>query len=162
MKKIFAALCLASAVATPNLLVAQESSAGRDLAELAFESLDGASRGYVDTGEFLSFGSDVFVSMDYDDNARVSLEEFMGWDFGMMLLAEERGLKASYDTALKVVFAFWDRDGDGEISATEHRRSLMRDFERADLDDNALLSKQEFLEGFSVSVALRAALAPNQ
>lgn len=162
MKFTSLALALTLAIGTSGPLFAQETNDGKNLALLAFDSLDTSGRGFIDIGEFQNFGSEVFVSMDYDDNQHVNLDEFMSWDYGLRAVAAERGLENSYDTALKVVFAFWDRDGDGEISRTEHRRSLMRDFQRADLDGSATLSKPEFLGGFSVMVALRAALVPNQ
>ena len=59
---------------------------------------------------------------------------------------------------MRVVFAFWDRNGDGELSRTEHRQSLVTDFRRADLDNNMTIDKNEFLTGFSMNIAARAAL----
>lgn len=162
MKIIALPLALALAISAATPLFAQDSNEGKNLANLAFDSLDTTGRGFIDIGEFQNFGSDVFVSMDYDDNQKINLEEFLSWDFGMRPIAIERGLENSYDTALKVVFAFWDRNGDQQISRTEHRRSLNRDFQRADLDGDATLSKAEFLGGFSVMVAIRAALVPTQ
>ncbi|MEL6465284.1 MAG: hypothetical protein AAFQ58_09975 [Pseudomonadota bacterium] len=46
------------------------------------------------------------------------------------------------------------------ISRTEHRQSLNFDFQRADTDNDALLTEDEFTGGFSVMVALRAAINP--
>lgn len=140
--------------------VAQEDGEGRRLAQMAFASLDGANRGFIDQGEFSNFGGDVFVSMDSDEDNRLSLSEFLSWDYGMAPIAEEAGREDAYDTALRVVFAFWDRNGDGVISRTEHRQSLNFDFQRADTDNDALLTEDEFTGGFSVMVALRAAINP--
>lgn len=165
MKKSLFALGLAAIIATSIPAVAQDSqqsNVGRELAELGFTSADVHDRGFLDMGDFLDFGDNVFVSMDYDENNKISLEEFMAWDYGLRPLSVERGLEQAYDTALKVVFSFWDRNGDGQISRTEHRRSLIRDFQRADLDSSATLDKPEFFGGFSIMVALRAALAPNR
>ncbi|WP_298922186.1 hypothetical protein [uncultured Roseobacter sp.] len=61
---------------------------------------------------------------------------------------------------MRVVFAFWDRDGDGLVSKSEHNRSLSYDFQRADLNDDARLDLQEFKTGFAVMVAPRAAINP--
>ena len=52
---------------------AEEPTEGRRLAELAFESLDHAERGYIDQGNFWNFGYDVFTSMDSDESASISL-----------------------------------------------------------------------------------------
>ena len=153
-----ATLCVA--VAAPLAAAAQENE-GRRLAELAFTSIDTADRGYADMGEFMNFGGDVFYSMDADENNALSIDEFMAWDYGMLNVAEERGRVEAYETALRVVFAFWDRDGDGAVSRTEHRQSLTFDFRRADINDDTVLTAEEFTSGFSVMVALRAALDPN-
>ncbi len=158
MLRPLAALTLSALIAAPLALPAQEVNEGRRLAETMFESLDGSNRGFVDMGEYSTFGADIFFSMDTDQDTRISLDEFMSWDFGMRMVAEERDRVAAYETALRVVFAFWDRNGDGLISRTEHRQSLAQDFQRADIDNDAVLSRDEFLSGFSVNVALRAAL----
>ena len=148
-------LALSFALATPGVAIAQE---GKELAELVFESIDGAGRGYVDMGEFTNFGGDVFYSMDQDEDGKVSLDEFMAWSFGHSVIAEEEGRSLAYETAMRVVFAFWDRNGDGELTRTEHRQSLVTDFRRADLDNNMTIDKDEFLNGFSMNIAARAAL----
>lgn len=152
-------LSLALALAIPGAAFAQE---GKALAELSFESVDTAGRGYVDLGEFTNFGGDVFVSMDSDDNGKIVLDEFMNWGFGMAQVAEDMDQQRAYDTARRVVFAFWDRNGDGEMSRTEQRQSLVSDFQRADLDNDMTLDKDEYLNGFSINVALRAALKPTE
>ncbi len=150
---------LIAALAAPTAALAQTSE-GRDLARLAFTSVDQADRGYIDQGEFTTFGSDVFVSMDYNGNDRLSLGEFLTWGFGMEQVAEEAGRAEAYETAMRVVFAFWDRNGDNEITRTEHRQSLLTDFRRADTNNDAVLTEEEFLLGFSVNVAARAAINP--
>lgn len=160
MNQTIIALSLVAAIALPAMASAQENE-GRRLAELAFASVDSAERGFIDMGEFTNFGNDVFTSMDVDDSGKLSLEEYMGWDFGMLPLAEERGRVDAYETALRIVFAFRDRNGDGEISKTEHRQSMNFDFQRADTDGDAVLTEAEFLSGFPVMVAIRAAVDPN-
>ena len=84
----------------------------------------------------------------------------MGWDFGYSVLAEELGKGLAYRTAMKIVFAVQDRDGNGEISRIEWRKAGLRDFRRADLNDDAVLTKEEFLNGFLVTTAIKAALKP--
>jgi len=145
----------------PSLAAAQTISEGLRLAEVTFESVDTAGRGYVDMGNMENFRRLVFVSQDADDNHRVSLQEYLEWDYGFSNLAAETNRELAYITALKVVHSFWDLNGDGEVSEAEHRRSIMADFSRADLNNDAILSKEEFISGFSVLVALRAALKPD-
>ena len=158
MRKTSLLIAAIALLAAP--LASAEETEGRRLAGLAFDSLDRANRGFVDYGEFHNFGGDVFFSMDGDESGSLSLAEFLNWDYGMLPAAQEAGREEAYDTALRVVFAFWDRNGDGEISRTEHRQSLGLDFQRADTDNDALLTREEFLSGFSVMVALRAAINP--
>ena len=140
--------------------LSQTPSEGRRLAELAFVSVDSNGNGSVDMGESHNFGGDVFVSMDADDNDRVSEAEFLDWGFGYQNLAEDVDKELAYRTALRVVFSFWDRNVDGEISRTEQRVASNRDFRRADVNGDALLSEKEFLNGFSIIVATRIALKP--
>ena len=145
-------------VASPA--IAEEKTEGRKLAELAFESVKTADRDFIDMGEFTEFGLSVFSGMDYDENETLTLAEFLSWDFGMKPLAEEAGRGDAYETALRVVFAFWDRNGDAQISKTEFRQSMASDFQRADTDNNAVLNRDEFTLGYTVMVASRAAINP--
>ena len=150
---------LIAAIAVPAAAVAQTGE-GRNLAKLAFKSVDSAERGFIDQAEFINFGGDIFYSMDYDDNDMLSLKEFLSWGFGLEQVAAAAGRADAFDTAMRVVFAFWDLNGNGQINRTEYRRSLNTDFHRADANNDAVLSEEEFLSGFSVNVAARAAINP--
>ncbi|MCV6546378.1 MAG: hypothetical protein OIF56_03675 [Cohaesibacter sp.] len=158
MKKLM--LTIAAGFLLITTAHAAELGEGRRLAELAFKSADTADRDFIDFGEFITFGSDVFAAKDGNDDNKLTLEEFMNFDYGMQAVAEEKGRTASFDTALRVLFAFRDRNRDGLISITENRKSLDVDFRRADTDHDTVLTKEEFLNGFSVIMALKAAIAP--
>ncbi|MEP3300271.1 MAG: signal transduction protein, partial [Pseudoruegeria sp.] len=159
MRTIFTIPLLLASLAVPAAAIA-ETNEGRDLSKLAFSSVDTAERGYIDQGEFTNFGSDIFFSMDANDDDQMSLGEFLSWGFGMEQVAEEAGRADAYETAMRVVFAFWDRNGDNKITRTEYRQSLAADFRRADANNDAVLSEEEFLGGFSVNIAARAAINP--
>ena len=148
-------LALGLALTLPGVAQAQN---GKELAGLVFESIDGAERGYVDMGEFTNFGGDVFTSMDQDEDGKVTLDEFLAWSFGESVIAEEKDRTLAYETAIRVVFAFWDRNGDGVLTRTEQRKALVTDFQRADLNNDMTIDKDEFLNGFSMNIAARAAL----
>ncbi len=150
------ALILASSGAA--LSQSDEMTPGRELAEIIFGSMEINPNNGADMGEFVSFGSDIFVSMDYDDSGSVDLREFTDWDFGFNFIAEDEGQQRAYETAQKIVFAVWDHDGDGEIALREYHKSMVSDFRRADTDDNAFLTRDEFLKGYVINVAYRAAL----
>lgn len=159
MIKSISSIALAVALCVSGPALGDENE-GRRLAELTFDSVDEAGRGYLDQGQFVSFGGDIFTSMDADDSMGISLGEFLAWDFGFQGVAEEKGRLAAYETAMRVLYAFWDRDGDGSLSKRDWSRSVAADFARADANDDALLMKDEFLDGFTVIIAARAAINP--
>lgn len=146
---------------THAVLADNHKTEGRLTSEITFSAIDRHANGYIHQGDLEAFRSDVFSSMDYDDNNRLTYEEFAAWDPGFSVLAEEKGKSDAYVTATKIVFAFWDRDGDGEITESEMRHAMNADFRRADIDDDAVLTEDEFLNGFIVIVAMKAAIRPD-
>lgn len=131
---------------------------GRKLAKLVFTSIDKNGDGFLDIREIETQRENIFISQDADENNSISVEEFMGWDFGYIEVAKEKGKLSSYNTALKLVHHFRDRDSNGQVTNTEHRLATMADFERADDNRDAVLSEAEFASGFSVISAIRLAL----
>ena len=157
--KTFLMTCTATLlIASPALSDSHAPGPGRDLAELIFGSIDISPDGLADMGAFTSFGDDIFVSMDSDDDGNITPSEFKEWDFGFNFIAEDEGQQRAYDTAQKVLFAFWDRDGNGEISKSEYHKAMIADFRSADINDDAFLSEDEFLTGYVVVRAYRAAI----
>lgn len=155
MKTLVLAACL-PLLAT--VAMAEEQTEGRHLAELSFASIDDTGRGYVDMGQMEQTRQDIFVSMDADDSGKLTEDEMLAWGYGFQTVAEDENKQRAYETAMKIVFAFWDRDGNGEITEGEHRRAIIADIQRADLNGDAVLDKSEFFNGFSVMVATRIAL----
>lgn len=156
--KILTATIAAMIIASP--VCAETKTEGRQLAELTFGAVDEAGRGYVDQGQMSNFGEDIRVSMDANDDGKITEDEWLGWDFGFSNIAETENKELAYRTALRVVFRFQDRNGDGEISGTEWRKAAARDFQQADLNGDALLDESEFINGFPVINAIKAALKP--
>ncbi|QFT30444.1 EF hand [Labrenzia sp. THAF82] len=132
----------------------------KELSGLAFQSIDKDGDGKVTPSEYSSFGDDVFSSMDYDSSKALTLDEFYNWGFGMHNAAEDAGQSEAFKTAMRVVFALWDRNADSQVTAAEYDESLEFDFLRADLDQDKTLSEPEYLSGFSVVVAAKAAIHP--
>ena len=158
MKNLIGTGTLILALPAAVLAQADDITPGRELAELIFGSIEDNPGGKADLGEFVEFGEDIFVSMDYDDDLSVDLDEFTQWDFGFDYIATDTGQQRAYETAQKILFAFWDHDADGKISRTEYHKSMVTDFRRADTDDDAFLTRDEFLSGYLINVAYRAAL----
>ncbi len=157
--RILTATC-ALFLALPAAGIAQSdgSTPGRELAELIYGSIKDDPSDAADMGEFVNFGQDIFVSMDYDESGSIDLSEFTEWDFGFDFIAEDEGQQRAYQTAQKIIFAIWDHDGDSEITEREYNKSMVWDFRRADTNDDAFLSRDEFLEGYVINIAYRAAL----
>ncbi|MHA3914181.1 EF-hand domain-containing protein [Halovulum sp. GXIMD14793] len=110
-------------------------------------------------GAFTNFGKSIFAAMDQDDNESITYEEFADFDFGFEYNVRDDAIKLErYDTARRVLFAMWDRDADGEISSSEYNKSMVDDFRRADLNNDAMLSEEEFTTAYIVGRAYRAAL----
>ena len=154
---LFAALV---AAATP-MLAQTDKTEGRLTAELTFASIDEAGKGFIDMGDMERFRESVFLGMDYDDDAAVTYPEFAAWDPGFFHIAAQDNKLDAMTTATKIVFSFWDRDGDGTITQSEMRFAVAADFRRADIDDDATLTEAEFINGFAIIVAMRAALRPD-
>lgn len=162
MKSIILALAASiTLAASPPTLAQEATNEGRLTAELTFSSIDTASKGFIHQGDLEIFRSDVFASMDSNDDKKLSYEEFSLWDPGFSSIAESKGIADAYTTATKIVFAVWDRNGDGEMTTAEMRFAMNADFRRADLNDDAVLSENEFLQGFLIIVAARAAIRPD-
>lgn len=156
------------AVALPSAALADEVGGEAPWASFdavamrVFETLDTSGRDVIDLGQVDRFGRDVHVSMDGDQDGSVSGAEFAVWDPGFALIAEDTGRAEQHSVAMRVVFAFWDRDGDGMIRGPEMGYAINADFRRADLDNNGLLTPDEFTSGFAVISAARIALQPSE
>lgn len=134
---------------------------GCELAETVFGSIEENPNGMIDMGEFVYFGESIFISMDSNKSSTVDFDEFTAWDFGFNFIAEERGQQRAYATAQKILFSFWDRNGNKEISRQEFHQSMSSDFRRADADNDAFLTREEFLLGYITNIAYRAAIEGN-
>ena len=158
MKTLTATCALLLALPVAAIAQSEAPTPGRELAELIFGSIEDNSEGAADMGEFVKFGRDIFVSMDYDESRSIDFGEFTEWDFGFNFIAEDEGQQRAYQAAQRILFSFWDRDADGEISESEYHQSMVSDFRRADTDNDAFLTRDEFLSGYIINVAYRAAI----
>lgn len=161
MKILTLACTICLATATPTFAESQVLTKGRALSEAIFGSIESNSKGSVDMGDFMKFGKSIFSSMDTNEDSNIEFKEFTGWDFGFDFIAEDAGQKAAYATAQRIIFAYWDNDRDGTISRKEFHNSLAADYRRADIDNDAFLTRQEFLDGYIVIDTYRAAIVGN-
>lgn len=157
--RLIPATCATLMFLTP--VQAQTTEPGRALAETLFATMDQTGRGAIHAGDLEGFRDSVFAGMDRDQSRGVTYDEFAAWDPGFRQIAAEAGRESEYVTASRVVFAFWDRDGDGTMTEPEMRGAMNADFRRADLDDDGLLTEVEFIQGFPIMVAMRAAIRPD-
>jgi hypothetical protein len=155
---ILSGATLLALVSHAGIAQAEEITPGRELAELVYGSMEDPTEGGIDMGQFVAFGRSIFESMDTNEGGSVDLQEFRNWDFGFNFIAEDEGQVHAYQAAQQIVFAVWDADGDGEIDRHEYHNSMHWDFRRADLDRDAFLTQEEFLQGYIVNKAYRAAI----
>lgn len=158
MKTTLLATAFLTSLAFTSAANAQEN--WKEISGLAYGSIDDDGSRAVTMEEFSSFGDDVFVSMDDDGSSSLSLGEFYNWGFGMHDAAKDTGQTEAFRTAMRVVFALWDRNADNQVTSEEYQQSLAFEFARADLDQDEALSEGEYLAGFSVVVAAQAAIHP--
>jgi Ca2+-binding EF-hand superfamily protein len=114
------------------------------LAQLQFRDIDSNDDGLTTSDEFTAYSDLVMVSMDSDGNGDLSEQEFTSWGFGMQNLADAAGTRQGYDTALRVIFDYWDHDNDAAISAAELGDASMSSFAYADTSGDAMLDEAEF------------------
>ncbi|MCR9120948.1 MAG: hypothetical protein NXH91_01580 [Phyllobacteriaceae bacterium] len=161
MKPLSLTHALAIVVAATPALAEQASTFGREVAVVAFRAIDEDGKGHVHMGHMEQFRQGVFAGMDYDNDGRVDFEEFSARDIGFEEAAVEEGRPEAVVTARRILFAMWDRNGDGRLTQSEHRFALSQDFRRADIDDNSVLDQDEYLIGYSVNLVMRAAIRPD-
>ena len=118
---------------------------GRLIGEAIFDMVDKSQNGKIHLGDIEAYRDDVFVGMDENEDGKVSYAEFSQWDPGFLYVAEQVGRQDAYTTASKIVFSFWDKNGDGVISVREMRLAMIADMERADQNDDAVLTIDEFI-----------------
>lgn len=155
---IFCILLSACSQEAGNSAPAEPEPENRDIVETAFSTTDQNNNGSLDRTEAQNMADNMFLSMDYDDNASVSAAEFDEWDFGLVYTAASAGQSAQYGAAKRILFALRDLNSDGEISQEEYQRSLEHDFSRADRDGDESMTKDEYATGFLPSLLFRAAL----
>jgi len=160
MARVSTALALVLAGITPAL-ASDDMTFGREVAEQTFAAIDEQGRGYIHMGDMERFRAGMFAGMDYDNDLKVTFEEFSAWDTGFGEVAEAEGRPEAFITATKIVFSFWDRNADFVLTDGEMRFSVNADFQRADIDGDGLLSREEFLQSFGIIVAMRAAIRPD-
>jgi len=160
MKTILLAVAL-SLFGAAMPAMAQDSTPGQEVALTSFNAVDEDAKGYVHMGDMEKFRQGVFLGMDYDNDDRVDFEEFSAWDIGFEEAAVEEGKPEAIVTARRILFALWDRNGDGQLTQSEHRFALSQDYRRADINDDSVLDENEYLIGYSVNLVMRAAIRPD-
>lgn len=156
---LLTASCAALAFTAP--LHAQSDTAGRVVAETLFAALDQSGRGAIHMGDLEVFRASVYAGMNTDGAGGVTYAEFADWDPGFLSVAQDADRVEAYSIASRIVFAFWDRNGNGTLTEPEMRIAMTSDFRRADLDDNAVLDETEFIQNFPMMIAMRTALRPD-
>lgn len=130
-----------------------------DLNLTVFQSVDANEDGMVSRREVEHFRDLVMLSMDSNDDEKVTLLEYMIWDLGWDELAEKRGRLTRYRQARADVFQVWDRDGDGNLSLSEQMLSQARDFYSASDASNVPMDLGKFSTRLRIMAAMNEAVA---
>lgn len=129
----------------------------KQIEDMGFAAIDTENKGYLNFGAIERYRKLVFSSMDSNDDKKVTIDEYLDWDIGLSLIAENAGKKDLYTAAKKIIFFYRDRNGDGVLTEAEHRYAVRSDFRRADRNGDGVLSKEEFTQQFTEIAAIKAA-----
>ncbi|MEM9105244.1 MAG: hypothetical protein AAGC96_06275 [Pseudomonadota bacterium] len=148
---------LSTATAAPILEApALAQSSGKELTQITFASTDQNGDGALSVSEMSEMAQNITVSMDADEDMSVSLSEFMEWDFGFHYLAEQEDGDEGYAAVKRIMFALHDLNSDGAIDPTETRITTFWSFSRADLDNDRLLSEDEYFSAWMPVLLMKA------
>jgi hypothetical protein len=110
-------------------------------------------------GEMRAANRLVFRDIDRDGSGAMTLDEMMGWDYGLAAIAERAGRMQAFAAVMRLMHAIMDADGSGAVDEAEHDAAVSYAWTRADRDRDGVLSRDEFEDVFVLAVALRAALS---
>lgn len=144
----------AVALALPGSAHAQNS--GRELAQITFSSTDQNGDGVLTVSEVSEMAQNIALSMDTNGDQTLSLPEFLDWDFGFHYLAEQEDTADRYAGVKRIMFALQDLNSDGSIDPTEARITTFWSFDRADLDNDRVLSEDEYLNAWMPILVMKA------
>ena len=156
MKHLLFTVPLAFALAgSPALALDPELT---DINRTAFDTIDVNGDGQLSHREIDQYRGLVMLSQDADDDGIVSFDEYMAWDMGWRAIAEARGSASSLRDARTAVFAFWDKDGNGQLSPAEQMMSQTTDFYTATGNTNRPLDFDSFAGRLRIIAEMNAAL----
>lgn len=131
----------------------------KDVAALLFISQDADNDTLVSKTEAQGFAETAFVSMDADDNGSIDPAEFLAWDPGFVVVAQQTGKGGDVDAVKLKAFAAADTDGSDTVDLKEMTDVTESGFYAADADGNAALTLEEFTGGFPIVAYIGVALS---
>ncbi|MEM7644381.1 MAG: hypothetical protein AAF366_17925 [Pseudomonadota bacterium] len=149
----------------PSVVLAQpveDAAATVDAARAAIEAqaaeLDTDHDDLIDRGEIKAAAMAGFPTFDVDGSGDIDPREFAEWPFGFYDMARHRDRAGEYRAAFGTVFDIFDHSGDSLLDRREFRTAMLRALDDADSDGDGTTSREEFLQGFVLNVALRHAM----
>lgn len=140
----FIAMAGALVIVGPDMTVAQ-GGGGQGMAE-RFQALDTDADGRLSAAEAAEWRETVFVTMDADDDNRLSLEEYMTVQLGQGADPDQRGPRYEERQAEKeAAFVEMDEDGDGFVTREQFLAGGEQNFSDADADGDGYVTLPEFI-----------------
>lgn len=126
--------------------VAQGQGAGQGVGmQERLEMIDTDGDGLVQSAELVDWRETVFLAMDSDGDAALTLDEYMEVQLGRGADPDARGSRyAQRQEAKAAEFAAMDTDGDGLVSLDVFIAYADAQFSEADTDGDDALSAAEF------------------
>lgn len=128
----------------PRMHMSMAYQAGVHLSN-RFRAFDENNNGLIDADEAASESESVFLLMDFDDDGKLTEEEFMAMNMGPMATLAHYSQRHEQQQARKLArFKPMDTDDSGKVSQVEFLEAAKARFDASDLDKDGSVTVWEF------------------
>ena len=143
--QIVVSLASVLAVLGADISLAQSGGGGRGMMQ-RFEALDENGDGQISASEAAEWRDTVFVTMDSDDDGKLTREEYMEVQLGQGADSDQRGPRYAERQAEKdAQYTVMDADKDGFVTKEQFMSNGQIQFSSADADKDGVVTMPEFI-----------------